>query len=146
MRNRSRRPAWTLLGALGAAIGCGGQSGPAVSVSLVLDGAADVSDVAPPVTPPARCCVLQVPDGSSAGNCTTLASTTLGVSEPCLQSQDGGGQYGLWTCGADAAQTQCTDDGLSCDLGAPCTLQDVGCGGIVQACNAPPDAGARDGH
>lgn len=147
MRDRSTPGVWALLGALGATFGCGSHSGPAVSVMLVLDGAADVSDAAPPATTPARCCVLQVPDGSSAGNCTTLARNTLGVSEPCLQSHDGGGQYGLWTCGgADAAQTQCSDDGLSCQLGAPCTLQDVGCSGVVQVCVAQPDAGGRDGH
>jgi hypothetical protein len=143
MGNRSRPRAWTLLGALGAVLGCGGRSGPTTSV--ILDGAVDVPDVAAAPTHAGRCCALQVPDGSSAVNCTTLAAGTLGVSEPCLENHDGGGQYGLWTCGADASQTQCSDDGLSCDLGAPCTLVDVGCAGVVQDCGPQPDAGSRDG-
>jgi hypothetical protein len=55
-------------------------------------------------------------------------------------TSNAGGTYGRWTCGpgADAAQNQCDDNGLSCSVGEPCTLVDVGCPGVVEACAFTP--------
>jgi hypothetical protein len=110
------------------------------------DGAQGLSDGATAEVPAGRCCVLAVPDASATDNCSTLARHFLGVSEPCLPARDGGaGRYGQWTCGAATQEVQCTDEGLSCALGDPCTMPDIGCQGLVAACGGTADAGAPRG-
>jgi hypothetical protein len=139
----------TLL-ALAAILATGGacsQTSPVkVTVTLIeSDASADVSilsDGAQAEVGMARCCILQgvgAGDAAATDACSVLARNGLGVSEPCLGSNTGG-TYGLWTCGADAdaSQLQCSDSGLSCNAGDPCTLVDVGCPGVVQACGSSP--------
>ncbi|HLK92520.1 MAG TPA: hypothetical protein VKZ18_21670 [Polyangia bacterium] len=138
--------AGTLLG-----FGCGGGNGVMISVKIIYSEAGTdgqgPSDGAAAEVPVGRCCVLAVPDASASDNCATLARHFLGVSEPCLPARDGGGSmYGQWTCGAAATAAQCTDDGLSCALGDPCTMPDVGCQGVVAACGfTAADGGAPRG-
>ena len=109
---------------------------------------------------PAHCCVLTAPDASASGardgapSDATASSTgadsdspseagaaTCGpagmpfggqVTEPCLNSNAAGG-YGRWTCSSGS----CANNGLSCVVGDTCTLVDVGCTGVVQACDYP---------
>ncbi len=149
-----RRTILALVGALALASGCGQGSSAKVSVTLIeteagagVD-ASDASDGASPPNDMARCCALAVatPGGGDAGdaaiseptdNCSVLARHTLGVVEPCL-SGDGGAGFGAWTCGTASPQTLCGDNGFSCNLGDPCTLLDVGCPGVVQACAFTP--------
>jgi hypothetical protein len=134
--------------------GCGGQtSTPFQSMVTVTVGDArvDVVDSAPPEAaiatgPMARCCVVAAPvarDGgdaaTSSDTCSILARNGFGLSEPCLAGE--GGTYGHWTCGTDASPTACGDQGLACDVGASCTLEDVGCSGVVQLCATPPPPG-----
>jgi hypothetical protein len=117
-----------------------GQGGSAVKVSVTLivsDAGSDASDGATAEMAMARCCALQVADAGAAGSCLVLASNGLGVAEPCLGGNSGG-TYGLWTCGTESPQMQCGDNGLSCNVGDPCTLVDVGCPGVVQACTFTP--------
>jgi hypothetical protein len=136
-----------LAGALLAGAGCGGN-GVNISVRIIYgeagtDGPQGPADGGAAEVRVGRCCVLAVPDASASDNCSTLARRGFGVSEPCLPARDGGGgTYGQWTCGAGTSPAQCTDDGLSCTLGDPCAMPDLGCQGVVAACGAIPDAGA----
>ena len=106
----------------------------------------DASDGATVPSSTARCCAMAVAaadagDAAASGasdNCSVLARHTLGVVEPCL-SRDAGAGFGAWTCGTESPQVQCADNGLSCNVGDPCTLLDVGCPGVVQACTFTPD-------
>jgi hypothetical protein len=127
---------------------CGQPSPVKITVTLVQnDASADVSahsDGARAEVAMARCCFLQVADAggndaAATDSCSILARNGLGVTESCLSSNEGG-TYGLWTCGAnaDASQLQCSDNGLSCGIGDPCMLVDIGCAGVVQACGLPP--------
>jgi hypothetical protein len=154
MRSKKRRGRWfapiVLAGAL-FVCGCGSGNGVKISVKIIYgdsgsDGAPGPSDGAAAEVRVGRCCVLAVPDASASDSCSTLVRRGFGVSEPCLPARDGGGgMYGQWTCGAATSPTQCTDDGLSCALGDPCTLSDIGCPGVVGVCGVPPDAGAPRG-
>jgi hypothetical protein len=119
----------------------------AILAAVLGDAAADVSDGAQAEVGMARCCVLATDAGVNLSDQCSLAAhgvtqpdaAALGLSEPCLGGNSGG-TYGLWTCGAeaDASQIQCSDNGLSCSVGDPCTLVDVGCSGVVQACVFTP--------
>jgi hypothetical protein len=152
-----QRTILALVAVLALADGCGSSS-PKISVRLVeseagVDAslATDGADGASVRNSMARCCALAValPDAGGvrdAGdaaisaptdNCSVLARHTLGVVEPCLGGDSGAG-FGSWTCGAASPQLQCADNGLACNLGDPCTLLDVGCPGIVQACTFTP--------
>ena len=149
-----RRTILALGAALALAGGCGQGSSAKVSVTLIETEAGagvDASDGPSAPSSMARCCALAVatPDAgrrADAGdaaiseptdNCSVLARHTLGVVEPCL-SGDGGAGFGAWTCGTASPQTLCGDNGFSCNLGEPCTLLDVGCPGVVQACAFTP--------
>ncbi len=120
--------------------GCGQGSGFQVSVTLIQeDGASDFAGLPDGPSDAAvvgHCCALQVTDASTA-SCGALADATLGVIEPCL-SENTKGTYGRWTCGAGAEAPVCGQNGLSCGVGDPCTLVDVGCPGIVQTCDFKP--------
>jgi predicted small lipoprotein YifL len=127
---------------LALAAGCG-AAGPK-SVLPPIDGAADgrdsssdgPSDAAAVVV--GHCCVLQVTGAGPAGaSCGELQDATLGITEPCLTANSAG-TYGRWTCGAGAEAPVCGNNGLSCGVGDPCTLVDVGCPGVVQTCNFKP--------
>ena len=144
-----QRTTLALVAVLALAGGCG-QSSPKVSVTLIeSEAGVDASDASDGSSAPnsmARCCALVVADTGDAGdaatskpadNCTVLARHTLGVVEPCLSGDSGAG-FGAWTCGTESPQTLCGDNGLSCNLGDPCTLLDVGCPGVVQACTFTP--------
>jgi hypothetical protein len=143
-----RRTLLALAAILAAGEACSQSAPLKITVTLVLgDAAADVSDGAQAEVGMARCCVLATDAGVNLSDQCSLAAhgvtgpdaAALGLSEPCL-SGNSGGTYGLWTCGAeaDASQIQCRDNGLSCSLGDPCTLVDVGCSGVVQACVFTP--------
>ncbi len=133
---------------LAAAGGCGQTSPAKISVTLI-EGEAGVDASDGPSAPNSmgRCCALAIAgpdagDASASGasdNCSVLARHTLGVVEPCLSGGGGGAGFGYWTCGTESPQVQCADNGLSCNLGDPCTLLDVGCPGVVQACPFTPD-------
>jgi hypothetical protein len=131
-----------LVAGLSLASGCGQSSPAKISVTLIeSEAGVDALDGATAPDNMARCCAMAVAgadagDASGPGasdNCSVLARHTLGVVEPCL-NRDSGAGFGAWTCGADWPQAQCADNGLSCNLGDPCTLVDVGCPGVVQAC------------
>jgi hypothetical protein len=149
-----QRTILALLGALALAGGCGQGSSAEVSVRLILTEAGAGSDASDGSSAPnsmGRCCSLAVPivDAGRTGdagdaaiskptdNCSVLARNTLGVVEPCLSGDSGAG-FGAWTCGTESPQMLCGDNGLSCNLGDPCTLLDVGCPGVVQACTFTP--------
>lgn len=126
--------------------GCGQSSPAKISVTLIeSEAGVDASEDATALSSVAHCCAMVVAgadagDASASGasdNCSVLARHTLGVVEPCL-SRDSGAGFGSWTCGTDLP-AQCADNGLSCTLGDPCTLLDVGCPGVVQACTFTPD-------
>ena len=142
------------LGALALASGCGQGPSAKISVTLIETEAGagvDASDGSSAPNSMARCCALAVavPDAGglrdagdaaiseSTDNCSVLARHTLGVVEPCLSGDSGAG-FGAWTCGTASPQTLCGDNGLSCNLGEPCTLLDVGCPGVVQPCTFIP--------
>jgi hypothetical protein len=136
-----RRALLAFVALMALADGCG-QGGSAVKVSLTLtesDAGLDASDGATAEVAMARCCALQVADAaaSATDNCSVLARNGVGVVESCL-SNNSGGTYGLWTCGTGSPQIQCGDNGFTCNLGDPCTLVDVGCPGVVQACSFTP--------
>ena len=148
-----------LAAVLALASGCGQSSPAKISVSLS-DAGIDASDGSSVPSSMGRCCVLPPVDAGTgdaaaalgaADNCSVIARNGFGVVEPCLSSNSGG-TYGLWTCGTASPQLQCGDNGLSCSVGDPCTLVDIGCPGVVQACTfnpyTPPpgvsDAGASD--
>jgi hypothetical protein len=124
------------------------QSPPAkISVTLIeSEAGVDASDGAPAPNSMARCCALAVAtmDGEDAAasgasdNCSVLARHTLGVVEPCLRGDSGAG-FGSWTCGTASPPAECAENGLSCNVGDPCTLLDVRCPGVVQACTFTPD-------
>jgi hypothetical protein len=143
-----RRTLLALAAILSTGEACSQPSAVKITVTLIeSDASADVpeiSDGRPAEMAMARCCVSQIADAgggdaAATDSCSILGRNGLGVSEPCLSS-NGGGTYGLWTCGADAgaSQLQCGDNGLSCSVGDPCTLVDVGCPGIVQPCAFTP--------
>jgi hypothetical protein len=140
-----------LVAVLALAGGCG-QSSPTKIAVTVIESEAGVdaaSDAPSASNSMARCCALVVADAGGVGdagdaaiseptdNCSVLARHTLGVIEPCLSGDSGAG-FGAWTCGTGSPQTLCGDNGLSCSLGDPCTLLDVGCPGVVQACTFTP--------
>jgi len=142
-----QRTTVALAAALALAVGCGQSSPAKISVTLLeSEAGVDASDDATPLSSVARCCTMVVGgvdagDASASGvsdNCSVLARHTLGVVEPCL-SRDSAAGYGSWTCGAESPQVRCADNGLSCNVGDPCTLLDVGCTGVVQACTFTPD-------
>jgi hypothetical protein len=147
-----QRTALGLVAMLTLASGCGQSSPAKISVTLVQSEAGvDASDGSSAPNSMARCCALAVAnvDAGRTGdagdaaiseptdNCSVLARGTLGVIEPCLGGDSGAG-FGSWTCGTASPQTQCGDNGLSCNLGDSCTLLDVGCPGVVQACTFTP--------
>lgn len=141
-----QRTILTLAAVLALAGGCGQSSPAKISVMLIeTEAGVDASDGSRPPNTMARCCAMagtsaDAGDASAAGasdNCSVLARHTLGVVEPCL-SRDSGAGFGSWTCGTESPQLQCADNGLSCNLGDPCTLLDVGCPGVVQACTFTP--------
>jgi hypothetical protein len=147
-----RRTILALAAGLALAGGCGQGSSVKISVTLIeSEAGVDASDGSSAPNSMARCCALAVAglDAGRSGdagdaaiseptdNCSVLARHTLGVSEPCLSGDSGAG-FGSWTCGTASPQTLCGDNGLSCNLGDPCTLLDVGCPGIVQACTFTP--------
>ena len=147
-----RRTILALVGTLALSGGCGQGSSARVSVTLIeTEAGTDASDGSSAPSGVARCCALAVAlpdaggmrDGGDAAislptdNCSVLALHTLGVVEPCLGGE-GGATFGAWTCGAGPAQTMCGDNGFTCNLGDPCTLLDVGCPGVVQACTFTP--------
>ena len=136
---------------LALASGCGQTSPVKVSVTLIETEAgvdAPSEDGAAVPNAMGRCCAMAVPivDAGRTGdaamslptdNCSVLARHSLGVVEPC-SSADGGAGFGAWTCGTGSPAARCADNGLSCNLGDPCTLLDVGCPGVVQACTFAP--------
>src|SRR6185437_13842924 len=141
---RMRRTILALAAMLALPGGCG-QSAPPTIVVKVIEHEAGTDDADGPASNSmGRCCAMALPivDGQRTGdaadavislptdNCSVLARHTLGVVEPCLTA-DGGAGFGAWTCGTTSPQMQCADNGLSCDLGDPCTLLDVGCPGVV---------------
>jgi hypothetical protein len=151
-----------LFAVLALADGCGQSSSAKISVTFIqTEAGVDASDGSSAPNTMARCCALMVADAGGLGdagdaatskptdNCSVLTSNGFGVIEPCLTGNSGG-TYGSWTCGRESPETQCGDNGLSCNLGDPCTLRDVGCAGVVQACTftpytpppAPSDSGA----
>jgi hypothetical protein len=146
-----RRTILALVAVLTLAGGCGQGSSATVSVTLIETEAGagvDASDGPGAPNSMARCCALAVaiPDAGRTGdaaigeltdNCSVLARHTLGVVEPCLSGDSGAG-FGSWTCGTESPQPLCGDNGFSCNLGDPCTLLDVGCPGVVQACTFTP--------
>ena len=153
-----QRTVLALVAVLALVGGCG--SSGKMSMTLLEGGAGAVSDGPSDKAVMARCCALPLMDAGSgdaaatlgaADNCSVLARNGLGVVEPCLSSNSGG-TYGLWTCGLASPQMQCGDNGLSCSVGGPCTLIDIGCPGVVQACTfnsyTPPpglsDSGLSD--
>jgi hypothetical protein len=148
-----QRTLLALVAALAFGGGCGQSSAPKIAVKVIEgDGAIDASDASDgPAVPNSmgRCCALAVAtvhasaDAGDASvplptdNCSVLARNTLGVVEPCLSGDSGEG-FGSWTCGTESPQLLCGNNGLSCNLGDPCTLLDVGCPGVVQACTFTP--------
>ncbi len=149
-----RRTILALVAVLVLAGGCGQGSSANVSLTLIETEAGagvDASDGSSAPNSMARCCALAVAlpdaggmrDGGDAAiseptdNCSVLARRTLGAVEPCLLG-DGGAGFGAWTCGTASPQSWCANNGLSCNLGDPCTLLDVGCPGVVQACTFTP--------
>jgi len=145
-RRRAMSAGLALLLALAA--GCGG-GGNGTSVKIVFgDGATDHAtadsaggdghiDAAPDVSTVGHCCALQIGDGSSALCGTLIMDAAPGLIEACLP-QNSHGSYGRWTCGPGGEPPTCSNNGLSCGLGDPCTLVDVGCPGIVQTCELSP--------
>jgi len=143
--SRNHRIAEAVAVALVLGAGCGpGGAKPSVQT----DGAVDRADVSserhtdaagdgPADVVAGRCCVLQPSDASSPLGGGLDNDATLGVSEPCLK-QNSHGTYGRWTCGAGAEPQVCSNNGLSCGVGDPCTLVDVGCPGVVQTCESEP--------
>jgi len=140
-----QRTVLALVAVLSLVASCG--SSGKMSTTLLEGGAgADASDGPSDRAVMARCCALPLMDAGSgdaaatlgaADNCSVLAGNGFGVVEPCL-SVNSGGTYGLWTCGTASPQMQCADNGLSCSVGDPCTLVDIGCAGVVQACTFTP--------
>jgi hypothetical protein len=140
IRRRGTTVALALLLALGAGCGSGGSKGPVQPVDGAVDGrdssSDGPSDAAAVVV--GHCCVLQTTDAATASaSCGELQDATLGITEPCL-TENSKGTYGRWTCGAGAEAPVCGQNGLSCGVGDPCTLVDVGCPGIVQTCDFKP--------
>jgi hypothetical protein len=141
-----QRTILALVAALALADGCSQSSSAKISVTLIeSEAGVDASDGSSVEVVMGRCCALQVADAAAgdaattgaADSCSVLARHGIGVVEPCLSSNSGG-TYGLWTCGAASPQMQCGDNGLTCSLGDPCTLVDVGCPGVVQDCTVTP--------
>ena len=141
-----QRTILALAAVLAFADGCGQSSSARISVTLIeSEAGVDASDGSRAPNSMARCCAMagtsaDAGDASAAGttdNCSVLARHTLGVIEPCW-SRDSGAGFGAWTCGTDSPQPQCANNGLSCNVGDPCTLLDVGCPGVVQACTFTP--------
>ena len=152
-----QRTILALVAGLALAGGCGQTSSVKISVTLIeTETGVDASDGSSAPNSMARCCALTVASADAgrtgdAGdaaisqptdNCSVLARHTLGVVEPCASGDSGAG-FGAWTCGTESPQRQCGDNGLSCDLGDPCTLLDVGCPGVVQPCTFTPYAPPR---
>jgi hypothetical protein len=156
-----QRTVLALVAVLALAGGCG-QSAPAKIAVTSIDGEAgvDASDGSSARSGMALCCALPPVDAGSgdaavtsgaADNCSVIARNGFGVVEPCLSSNSAG-TFGLWTCGAGSPQMQCGNNGLSCTAGDPCTLVDIGCTGVVQACTftpytpppGPSDSGLND--
>jgi hypothetical protein len=142
-----QRTVLALVAVLELAGGCG--SSGKMSTTLLEGGAgADASDGPSDRAVMARCCALPLADAGfgdaaatlgAADSCSLLAGNGFGVVEPCLNGNSGG-TYGLWTCGTASPQMRCGDNGLSCSVGDPCTLVDIGCPGVVQACTFTPYA------
>lgn len=131
--------ALALLLALAAGCGSGaGSKGPVQSIDGAIDRADSSSDgpLDAGGVVVGHCCVLQMTDASGA-SCNEVQDATLGISEPCL-IENSSGTYGRWTCGAGAEAPVCGQNGLSCGVGDPCKLVDVGCPGIVQTCDFRP--------
>jgi hypothetical protein len=90
-------------------------------------------DLTPEARPIAHCCRTPPPaDPDSLDKCDILGGDS-GVSEPCTPNNLGG--YGDWSCGGN----MCSDNGRSCELGAPCELSpgSWGCHGTVVPCDYP---------
>ena len=149
-----RKRILALVAVLALAGGCGQSSPAKISVTLIeteTEAGVDASDGSSVPNSMARCCALAVARADAGGmrdsgdaaiseptdNCSVLARHTLGLVEPCLGGDSGAG-FGSWNCGTESPQLRCADNGLSCDLGDPCTLLDVGCPGVVQACTFTP--------
>jgi hypothetical protein len=105
---------------------------------------------------PARCCQILFPPSAGDGvDPWTAAKQDAGLAaascldradaghatEPCWDSNPAG-LYARWTCGSNATSSDpgapwCSNDGLSCAVGDPCFLQDIGCPGTVIDCEYP---------
>jgi hypothetical protein len=137
-RRRGTTAAPLLWVALAAGCGAGGAR-PPQPIDGALDAASDGRpgavdpDAARDVSTVGHCCALELADGSSALCGDLEMDAAPGLVEACLP-QNSHGTYGRWTCGAGPEPPVCGDDGLSCGVGEPCTLVDVGCRGIVQTC------------
>jgi hypothetical protein len=145
-RRRATTAALVLLLALVA--GCGGGGGSGTSVRIIFgDGAADHgaadsaidghAEAGPDVSTAGHCCALELGDGSTVLCAALDMDAAPGLVEACLP-QNSHGAYGRWTCGTGAEPPVCGNNGLSCGLGDPCTLVDVGCPGVVQSCDFKP--------
>jgi hypothetical protein len=145
-RRRGTAVAPALLVAL--AVGCGSSGQPIQPIDGAVDRASDGhtdaahtdaahTDAVADVSIAGHCCSLQLGDGSSPLCGALNMDAAPGLVEACL-SANSHGTYGRWTCGTGAEPPVCSDNGLSCGLGEPCTLVDVGCPGIVQTCNFKP--------
>lgn len=145
-----QRTILALVAVLALADGCGQSSPAKISVMLIeSEAGVDASDGSSAEAVMGRCCALQVADAAAgdaatsgaADSCSVLARNGIGVVEPCLNGNSGG-TYGLWTCGTSSPQMQCRDSGLTCSIGDPCTLVDIGCPGVVQDCAFTPSTPA----
>jgi hypothetical protein len=128
---------------LALAAGCGSGGGSKIAVQpsdgqVAVDGPDSSSDGPSDavVVVVGHCCTLQATDASAAG-CGGSGDASLGFIEPCL-TVNSGGTYGRWTCGAGGEPPVCGNNGLSCAVGDPCTLVDIGCPGVVQLCDFKP--------
>jgi hypothetical protein len=147
-RRRRRGTAAALAFSLALAVGCGSSGGPKPPVQPV-DGALDhVTAVdaavdghhdalAADAVIVGHCCVMQLGD-ASIPLCQALSMDAApGLAEACLP-QNTHGFYGRWTCGVGGDPPVCSNNGLSCAVGDPCTLLDVACPGVVQLCDFKP--------
>jgi hypothetical protein len=111
----------------------GAMLGDAASSGAMLDAADVLSPQAAPDASSAssHCCKQQPAD---AGLCALPSYESAPTVESCWSS-NAAGNFGRWSCSNDAGGVLCSDNGRSCPVGSPCTLNDLGCAGVVVACN-----------
>jgi hypothetical protein len=149
-RRRRRGIAAALTLSLALALGCGSSGGskpPAQTdgaVEHARDSAADghhdalASDAfSADAVIVGHCCALQLGDASTALCQALNVDAAPGLVEGCLP-QNTHGFYGRWTCGVGGDPPVCSNNGLNCAVGDPCTLVDVACPGVVQPCDFKP--------